>query len=121
MEEAAVAEAMAGSTIFLNFGRAEGLGLPPLEAMAAGCLVCGFAGQGTLDYARPENGLWVREGDIEGCVKAVEQALTVTQRPELYAAMVEAATATAAAYDLDRFVDGLVGYFTARLAGASVT
>ena len=69
MEEAAVAEAMAGSTIFLNFGRAEGLGLPPLEAMAAGSLVCGFAGQGTLDYARPENGLWVREGDIEGVSK----------------------------------------------------
>ena len=121
MDEAAVAQAMAGSTIFLNFGRAEGLGLPPLEAMAAGCLVCGFAGEGTLDYARTENGVWAREGDIEGCVKAIQQALTITRQPDRLAAMVKAGAATAAAYDLNRFAEEVAAYFTARLAGAPVT
>ena len=105
----------------MNFGRAEGLGLPPLEAMAAGCLVCGFAGEGTLDYARAENGVWAREGDIEGCVKSVQQALTITRQPDRHVAMVKAGAATAAAYDLQRFAEGAVRYFTARVAGAPVT
>jgi glycosyltransferase involved in cell wall biosynthesis len=33
-------------------GFPEGLALPPLEAMACGCLVAGFAGLGAWDYLR---------------------------------------------------------------------
>lgn len=47
-----VAAALRSSHIFLATGFPEGLGLPPLEAMACGCLVAGFAGFGGWDYLR---------------------------------------------------------------------
>jgi glycosyltransferase involved in cell wall biosynthesis len=43
------------SDIFLATGYPEGFGLPPLEAMACGCVVVGFSGGGGLEYM--ENGL----------------------------------------------------------------
>ena len=45
-----VARVMAESAIFLATGFPEGLARPPLEAMACGCLVVGFAGRGSLEY-----------------------------------------------------------------------
>lgn len=53
-----VARVMAGSEIFLATGLLEGLGLPPLEALATGALVIGFHGGGGREYATPENGDW---------------------------------------------------------------
>jgi glycosyltransferase involved in cell wall biosynthesis len=38
---------------FLTLSPAEGFGLPPLEAMASGCCVVGFHGNGGLEYMRP--------------------------------------------------------------------
>ncbi len=40
------------SHVFLATGFPEGIGLPPLEAMACGCFVTGFAGLGGWDYMR---------------------------------------------------------------------
>lgn len=71
----ACARVMAESAVFASLSHLEGLGLPPLEAMAAGCLVCGFTGHGGGDYATPENGLWVQEGDHAGFADAVAVAL----------------------------------------------
>jgi hypothetical protein len=53
MTQAQVAAALAESHIFLAVGFPEGCPLPPLEAMACGCLVVGYAGLGGYDYLRP--------------------------------------------------------------------
>ena len=57
------AELLRSSAIFASFSWYEGLGLPPLEAMASGAIVVGLHGGGGLDYAHDGNGLWVTEGD----------------------------------------------------------
>lgn len=49
---AEVAEALRACHLFMATGFPEGLALPPLEAMACGCLVAGFAGLGAWDYMR---------------------------------------------------------------------
>jgi glycosyltransferase involved in cell wall biosynthesis len=48
-----VAAALAASHLFLAAGFPEGCPLPPLEAMACGCVVVGYAGCGGYDYLRP--------------------------------------------------------------------
>ncbi|QLA17470.1 glycosyltransferase family 4 protein [Desulfolutivibrio sulfoxidireducens] len=53
MTQAQVAQTLATCHIFLACGFPEGCPLPPLEAMACGCLVVGYAGLGGLDYLRP--------------------------------------------------------------------
>lgn len=96
-----VARLLAGSSIFASLSRHEGLGLPPLEAMAAGCLVCGFDGGGGREYATPDNGLWVEEGNLEAFARALAAAL---EMDELETARRQAAgRATAAAFSLERF------------------
>ncbi|MEG2172034.1 MAG: glycosyltransferase family 1 protein [Desulfovibrionaceae bacterium] len=47
-----VAEILRNSHIFLATGFPEGCPLPPLEALASGCIVVGFAGLGGWDYMR---------------------------------------------------------------------
>ncbi len=100
----ACAGIMAQSAVFASFSWLEGLGLPPLEAMAAGCLVCGFDGHGGSDFATPDNGLWVAEGDHEGFAHAVAAALHAAHAagPEL-ARRSAAGHATAATYSRERF------------------
>jgi hypothetical protein len=75
MSRQACADVMAESAVFASMSYLEGLGLPPLEAMASGCLVCGFVGHGGRDYASPENGLWVAEGDHIGFADALADLL----------------------------------------------
>ncbi len=45
-----VADILRTAEVFLATGFPEGFGLPPLEAMACGCLVVGFSGLGAWDY-----------------------------------------------------------------------
>lgn len=77
---AEVAGKLAGSAVFLSLSHREGLGLPPLEAMAAGCLVSGFHGIGGQDYATVENGFWAAEDDLFECAAQLGAALTCYQR-----------------------------------------
>jgi glycosyltransferase involved in cell wall biosynthesis len=70
---------MAESAVFASFSYLKGLGLPPLEAMASNCLVCGFDGHGGSDFATADNGQWVQEGDHEGFADAV--AMMQADRP----------------------------------------
>lgn len=98
------AAAMAASAVFASLSWLEGLGLPPLEAMASGCLVCGFDGHGGSDYATPDNGLWVAEGDHDGFADAVAASLQLARAGgEAAAARVAAGRETAARYHPERF------------------
>jgi glycosyltransferase involved in cell wall biosynthesis len=109
-----VAQALAQSSLFASLSRDEGLGLPPLEAMAAGCLVCGFDGGGGKEYATADNGYWVAEGDMEGFARALHTALTLDAGTQ--AARVAAAQATAAAFSEANF-DRELGIAWQRLLG----
>ena len=103
------AAVMAESALFASFSCLEGLGLPPLEAMSSGCLVCGFTGHGGTEYARPDNGLWVKEGDHVGYVHAIAAAIkrlqTGSNKVEQHRA---AGRQTAALYSQYRFEQELL-------------
>lgn len=97
----AVARTLAASEVFASLSRDEGLGLPPLEAMAAGCLVCGFDGHGGREYATPDNGHWVADGDLEAFAQALAATLDLDEREA--ERRLAAGRATAAAFSQDRF------------------
>ncbi len=104
MSRRACADVMAESAVFASFSYLEGLGLPPLEAMSSGCLVCGFDGHGGSDYARPDNGLWVKEGDHGGFAHAVAAALKLCQAGgDETKRQLTAGKKTAALYSRSRF------------------
>jgi hypothetical protein len=119
-----VAEALGRSHLFLATGFPEGCPLPPLEAMACGCLPAGFPGFGGWDYMRQApafpagaaepwfglrevpwsgNGFWAADGDALACVQGLEIAKSLVRNggTELEA-LLEAGRATAEAYDLSR-------------------
>ena len=124
-----VAGALQGAHIFLATGFPEGCPLPPLEAMACGCLCVGYMGFGGADYMRqalPQtlteeadpapftpwwplrevgwggNGLWSADADILGAALHLKTAAEwfLSGSPHL-AKTLENARATAAAYTLD--------------------
>lgn len=89
-----VADILRTCHIFLATGFPEGFALPPLEAMACGCLCVGFTGFGGWDYMRQlesggyepreyplrrvsweGNGLWFPDGDVLGAALGLERAL----------------------------------------------
>lgn len=121
--QAEVAEIMRESHIFLSTGFPEGCPLPPLEAMASGCIVVGFAGLGGWDYMRqalPEahfalqpwcpmrtvpwggNSIIVADADVPGAALALDAACQLLRKggPPL-GAVRQQALATASHYSLD--------------------
>jgi len=98
-----VAARLRTAHLFISTSVREGLGLPPLEAMAAGCLVVGFTGGGGLDYATDENGIWVPDEDpwaLAEAVKDVADALAAGSLAEMRAAgQKTAATYSQAAFE----------------------
>jgi glycosyltransferase involved in cell wall biosynthesis len=91
------------SAIFAAFSYIEGLGLPPLEAMASGCVVVGFNGLGGADYATPHNGFWINEGDHFGFAHALAEGLRAAANPTWLAALQLHSKATADRYSMDHF------------------
>lgn len=75
MPHAAVLQTLREVRYFVSLQSLEGLGLPALEAMAAGCLVVGFDGVGGREYARPDNGLWVPDQDGLALLDALGHAV----------------------------------------------
>ncbi len=76
VNEAKVAEILSESAIYFSTSLYEGFGLPPIEAMACGCIVVGFHGGGGLEYASSENGYWCEEGDIIECVRTLGNVIS---------------------------------------------
>jgi Glycosyl transferases group 1 len=50
MDQSTVARVLGEAAIFLSFSSEEGFGLPPAEAMAAGCYVVGYTGDGGREF-----------------------------------------------------------------------
>lgn len=86
--ERQVAEIMRSSRVFLSFSQREGLGLPPLEAIACGCLVVGFTGYAGVEYFQQPFATAVEDGDVGAFAAAVEQLLTWSEREPLAARQV---------------------------------
>ena len=71
------AEIMRSSELFLSLSHKDSFGLPPLEAMASGCLVAGYHGDGGREYMNKKNGWWAENGDWLACVNGLASALVL--------------------------------------------
>jgi glycosyltransferase involved in cell wall biosynthesis len=73
--EAEAAEMLRTAKLFLSFSSREGFGLPPVEALACGCVVIGYHGFGGREYFRPPFATAVEDGDIAAFVRTVEATI----------------------------------------------
>jgi len=73
--EQAVASVLKKSAIFLSFSSQEGAALPPMEAMACGCIVIGYTGRAGKEYFKPGFSYPVEDGDIIGFARTAERVL----------------------------------------------
>jgi len=64
LNEAEVARILGESAIFLSFNHREGFGMPPAEAMACGCVVVGYKGQGGTEIFKPDFSYPVQDRNI---------------------------------------------------------
>jgi len=103
---------MGQSAVFATLPLLESLGLTALEAMAADCHVVGYTGHGGAEYATPQNGDWIAEGDHDGFVAKLRQACALfgSDNPKL-----AAGRATAAQFSRAGFERELAGAWNAIL------
>ena len=100
LSEDEVAALLRSTDVFVAISAKEAFGLPPLEAMAAGCCVVGFRGDGGFEFMRHgETAHLVPNGDREGLEQAVAEVLA---RPAYRDGLRERARAVAAYYTLER-------------------
>jgi hypothetical protein len=88
--EVETAKLLLTAKLFLSFSWREGFGLPPLEALACGCLVVGYHGLAGREYFRPPFATVVENGDIVGFARSVEKAILYLDNDEASAAMIAA-------------------------------
>jgi glycosyltransferase involved in cell wall biosynthesis len=102
-------EEMSRHRYLLTLSPREGFGLPPLEAMAAGCTVAGFHGGGGTQYMRPgENCHAVAYPAMEALCTGLATLLSDEASAER---MALAGRKTAAAYGPDAFQQRWLGVF----------
>lgn len=90
--EIETARLLRDSKLFLSFSKQEGFGLPPLEALACGCIVVGYHGSGGREYFHPPFAIAVEDGNIAAFATAVEQTLRhLTKNPRSAADLASAA------------------------------
>lgn len=75
MTEAETAAILRRSAVFLALNQRGGFGLPPLEAMASGCIVVGFHGGCGRVYMRPGAALAIDDGEIIIFAQQLESVL----------------------------------------------
>ena len=140
--QAEVAEILRSCHLFMGTGFPEGLALPPLEAMACGCLVAGFAGLGAWDYMRqalpggylplcplpplpwegkndlPGNAFVAADNDALGLALALEAAAKIIlERPAAWKTLQQRGLETAARYSTDKQREAVTAIW-ANLLGA---
>jgi glycosyltransferase involved in cell wall biosynthesis len=74
-KETDVAKVLKESLIFLSFSHREGCALPPLEAMACGCIVVGYAGRGCKEYLKSQYAYPVPDRDVIGLARSTEKVI----------------------------------------------
>ena len=113
MTESAVAEALRGSAIFLSFSQLDGFGLPPAEAMACGCYVIGFHGQGGQEYFDPSYCHPIKDTDLHAFICAVEEAAaSYDADPELFGQLgLAPSNAVLERYDIDGLKEDLLEFY----------
>jgi hypothetical protein len=111
------ARLMGESSCFLSLSHKESFGLPSLEAMACGCLVAGFHGDGGREYMTPENGWWAETGDYNACADGLAAALAVFDMggPALEARRASMA-ATVERYNPARLESALLAFWRGQVA-----
>ena len=63
------------SEIFISFSNQESFGLPPAEAMACGCVVIGYHGQGGKEYFKEDLTFPIEQSDIVSYAKCIEKVI----------------------------------------------
>jgi hypothetical protein len=94
---------LAESAIYAALPLLEGLGLMSLEAMASGCHMVGYTGHGGAEYAAPENGDWIDDGDHAEFAAKLRQACRLFESGAENQ-KITAARATAAGFSQANFV-----------------
>ncbi len=114
MSETQVADTLRESAIFLAFNEREGFGLPPAEAMACGCYVIGYHGQGAQEFFDPAYSHPVAESDLLGFAEAIEEAASSydADPAPLTTAGLAASRAVLGRYTLEGLRTDLVGFFS---------
>ena len=136
-----VAQLLRSCHLFLATGFPEGCPLPPLEAMACGCLPVGFTGFGGHDYMRqsdpelpgaarpwwptphadefPGNGLWVADADVPAAALALERAAhRIVAGDPGHRTALEGAAATARSFSLEAQARSAVALWQERFGAA---
>lgn len=103
--------------VFLSLSHQEGLGLPPLEAMAAGALVVGYHGSGGLEYATPQNGDWFDDGHYSEIADTLAARLDGLIAGDAFTERRAAGISTAAQFSKASFDAELRASWTQILAG----
>jgi glycosyltransferase involved in cell wall biosynthesis len=100
LSEEKVADALQATDVFVALSASEAFGLPPLEAMCAGCCVVGFPGDGGFEFMRHgETAHLVANGDAHALRRAVA---VVMARPAYRDALRHRALGLSAYYTLER-------------------
>ncbi len=103
LDREAGASILGESEIFLSLSYQESFGLPPLEAMASGCLIAGYHGDGGREYMNEQNGWWADASDWRTCVEGLAQALKLLDEGgEELAKMHQAMADTVAKYSQEK-------------------
>jgi len=91
--QARAAEVLRESAVFLSSSHPEGFGLPPCEALACGCVVIGYHGNGGSEFLLPEFSFPISVGDILGFVQTARRVLAdYAKNASAFVAITEKAT-----------------------------
>lgn len=116
MDQAQVAETLRTSALFLSFSEREGFGLPPLEALASGCHVIGFAGMGGREYFDPRYAHQIPEDDIVAYARTVETWLADYDEAAASSRGAEGSAWALERYSLAKERTAVVDFYTRLLA-----
>lgn len=113
MSEAQVANTLRTCAIFLSFSERDGFGLPPAEAMACGCYVIGYHGQGGKEFFSPDYCKPIADNDTLAFAREVEAAVESYDRDpaQLSQAGLDASREVLARYHPDGLRADLVAFF----------
>ena len=109
--EAEVAAVLQRSELFISLSREEGFGLPPAEAMACGCHVIGFHGQGGREFFVAPFAEAIEDGDVIALAGAVEAFARTHDDSERTRAAEDGSRFILSTYSQERQTADLVAFF----------